>query len=79
MPQVLRALWDALTTEEWPVYDEEGENIANAQVRIIADSDTEIAPYWLYVDDVDGFKILTTDEVSQLRTSRKAHAPRNRN
>jgi len=61
----LRARWEHLTTTIYPVLDENGVNVANAQIRpnfdphVSAFSDEFTAePTWLYVDDVDGFSIV---------------------
>ena len=62
----LRTLWDSLHTRIYPVMDEEGRNMANAQIRQLFDPARlfELGdrygnePQWLYVDDVDGYTIV---------------------
>ena len=45
-------LWDKLDTPILRVIDDEGVNVAEAQVRRIA------GRHWLYVDDTDGYLVL---------------------
>ena len=53
-------LWDTLDSQILRVLDEEGNNVADCQIRHL------IGRHWLCVDDVDGYAILTDDEVSGL-------------
>jgi len=50
-------VWDAIDTPIYRVLDEEGVNMADARLRAL---DTM---RFLYVDDVDGYRIVTQEEV----------------
>jgi hypothetical protein len=56
----LKQLWDALETEVMEVLDCEGNNIPESKMREVKDG------IWLYVDCVDGFSLLTPQEVASL-------------
>ena len=56
-------LWHALESQVLFVVDEHGVNMANAQVRHMLGS------YWLYVDDVEGYEIMTQGELEFLDVS----------
>ena len=56
----LRTVWESLDTPVFLVLDEDGDNVAYAQVR-------QFGAKWLYVDSVDGFEIL--ESVDDLRLS----------
>jgi hypothetical protein len=62
----LRQLWDALETEAMEVLDCEGNNMADAQMREVKDG------IWLYVDSVDGFSLLTPQEVASLNVAKES-------
>lgn len=55
-----RALWAACQSPVYLVVDEEGVNMADGRVRRL------LGNYWLYVDDQDGFSVLTEEEVGYL-------------
>jgi hypothetical protein len=55
-----QAIWEACGTTIYHVLNEEGVNVAGAQVRRISN----VA--WLYVDDVEGYQILDDDDVADL-------------
>ncbi len=58
----LSAWWDDLNAEPThDILDEDGENIANARLRV----DPTTGQY-LYVDDVDGFDLIDEDDVARL-------------
>lgn len=46
------SVWNACQSQIFRVVDEEGNNVANAQVRHL------LGQFWLYVDDTDGYLIL---------------------
>lgn len=65
-PDTWREIWDELETPVFLVLDEEGVNMADAQVRQLPTGS------WLYVDDVDGWDVLT--DVSRLILEKKKGA-----
>lgn len=54
-------LWDACDSTIFFVVDECGVNMADAQVRHLLDDS------WLYVDEVDGYQIMSAEDVELLR------------
>jgi hypothetical protein len=57
-PQVL---WDACDSAVFFVVDENGVNMADAQVRHL------LHESWLYVDETDGYQIMSGEDVESLR------------
>ena len=53
--------WDRLDTRIERVYDENGINMADAQVRA-----SRLDRWWIYVDGVDGYAWITTTEGESL-------------
>jgi ATP-dependent protease HslVU (ClpYQ) ATPase subunit len=59
--QELSELWDSLSDgATYRVLDEDGVNMAGAMVRRI-DEET-----WLYVDEVDGYRVVSDEDVQRL-------------
>jgi len=56
----LSEVWDAIDVPVYCVVDEEGVNVAGAQVCRLAKD------VWLWVDDSDGYSLLSTEEVAGL-------------
>jgi hypothetical protein len=54
-------VWDACDSTIFHVVDENGVNMADAQVRHLLDDS------WLYVDEADGYQIMGFDDVRSLR------------
>lgn len=50
-------VWDAIDTPIYRVLDEQGINMADARLRPLDVS------RFLYVDDIDGYRIVTQDEI----------------
>lgn len=59
---VLKNLWNLLDSPILKVINEHG-NLENAQIRYFTDQPME---QWLYVDDKDGFKLYSHQEVNDL-------------
>lgn len=53
-------VWNACVSTAYRVLDEEGNNVANGQVRHFQ------GRYWLYVDDTDGYEVMHEDAVADL-------------
>ena len=53
-------IWNACASQIFAVLDEDGNNIAFAQLRHLAKN------HWLYVDETDGYLILDDSEVAFL-------------
>lgn len=53
-------IWDACCSPIYRVVDEEGNNVADGQVRHF------LGRHWLYVDDTDGYEIMDQDAVDNL-------------
>lgn len=53
-------VWDALQSHVYHVVDEQGCNVAGAMVRHL------IGDYYLYVDNLDGYEVMTDAELSSL-------------
>jgi len=53
--------WDSLTSPVFRVVNEQGENMAGGLIRKRADNST-----YLYVDEVDGYQLLTINERNRL-------------
>jgi hypothetical protein len=53
-------VWNACTSTAFLVLDEEGNNVANAQVRHF------LGRYWLYVDDDAGYEVMHEDAAANL-------------
>lgn len=53
-------IWDACNSPIYRVVDEEGNNMADAQIRHLT------GKYWLYVDDTDGYQVLPESDVESL-------------
>lgn len=60
MQDELRNLWNTLDSTVNLVLDNEGCNMENGQIRYVHNN------VWLYVDDVDGFLLMTDDEAGSL-------------
>ncbi len=60
--EYVRSVWEAQDTPIWRVLDEDGDNMANAQVRETADH------RWLYVDDTDGWHEVSPDNAQSMLT-----------
>lgn len=54
----LAAVWAAVGTPIYRVLDDEAVNVAGAQIRRLTNA------YWLYVDDTDGYSVVTEDEIA---------------
>lgn len=53
-------IWDEMQSPIYRVLNEDGINVSNALVRHF------LGRYWLYVDDTDGYDVLTDDAVDRL-------------
>lgn len=53
-------VWQAIDTQIYRVVDEVGDNVGNAQLRCLDEE------RWLYVDDQNGYRILTVEEMTFL-------------
>ena len=53
-------LWDACSSPIFRVVDEEGNNVADCQIRHL------LGKSWLCVDDMDGYQILDEADVANL-------------
>jgi hypothetical protein len=60
MQETLKALWNVLDSTINPVIMPEGENIDSGKIRYIHHN------VWIYVDDVDGFRLFTDSEAGSL-------------
>jgi len=56
----LSDVWDSATTPVRYVVDEQGVNVYDAQVRHLG------GQWWLYVDESEGYAVLTDDDVEDL-------------
>lgn len=65
--QELSELWDQLVgADTYRVLDDEGVNMAEAMVRKL---DTREGT-WLYVDEVDGYRVIDAEDIRSLRLER---------
>ena len=55
-----QAIWDACVSQIYRVVDEEGNNVADCQIRHLKDE------LWLMVDDMDGYEIHDCESVGRL-------------
>lgn len=53
-------VWEACESPIYRVVDEEGNNVADAQIRHF------LGRNWLYVDDTDGFALIHENDASKL-------------
>lgn len=70
----LAPIWDALDTPTYRVLDEEGVNVASAQIRKLTSSSAGFrATTWLYVDDTDGYCVMDDDDAKRLLVVLEEH------
>ena len=63
----LAELWDQLTgADTYRVLDDDGVNMANAMARKLDTRDGT----WLYVDEVDGYRVIDAEDIRSLRLER---------
>ncbi len=61
MQDLLRELWNTKDSTEFMVCDPENmENMANARVKWV------MGYVWLYVDDIDGFSLMSNEQIKGL-------------
>ena len=58
--RVLEGMWNMLESTVFLILDENGENIANAQVRHWREE------RWIYVDDQNGYENISTEDLTFL-------------
>lgn len=67
----LSDVWDATDTPIYRVIDDDGVNVAGAQLRRLTDAQ------WLYVDDDDGYRLISHEQAVSLNVVRdEDHVPR---
>ncbi len=54
------AIWEACQGPVFRVVDEDGHNVADARIRHLSKE------YWLYVDDTDGYEIMSENLMDSL-------------
>lgn len=59
--------WDQLAgADTYRVLDEDGENMAGAMARKLDTRENT----WLYVDEVDGYRVIDAEDIQRLRLER---------